>query len=135
MKYLFLLIIVIFFPEHSEAQNLVGDLPIPGDTTIQKQLCEFRRLFCGNAAVAILGTVVFIIGMLSFTGKLTWTYVVLISAFAVVFISADKIREGITGPIRMKNTGGVEGDNTGWIAYRCDCETVLDAIGDIGSGG
>jgi type IV secretory pathway VirB2 component (pilin) len=95
-------------------------IPIPGQASLSDQLCELRQLFCGDAAVVIIGTMVFVVGLLFFSGRISWTFVMLLSTFAVVFISADIFREYITGRI----------DDEDGNHYRCSCGNAIIEIID-----
>jgi hypothetical protein len=66
--------------------------------TVFYDICQFRRIFCGNAVIAFVGAGVFAVGMAMFIGKAQWTTVVIFSVGAVVFISADMIAQQILMP-------------------------------------
>jgi len=118
---------LIFFAVPALAQIDV-DIPIPGQTNLYEQLCDFRRLFCGDAAVVIIGTAVFIIGLLLFAGRLSWTFVLMMVAFSVIFVSADDFREYITGRIYETDANGNTPD--GALPYKCDCKSFVEELLD-----
>jgi type IV secretory pathway VirB2 component (pilin) len=96
---------ILLISTHAFAQNdpplAEGELPEdlePFRDTIFNDICQIRQMFCGNAALVIVATAVFVVGLMFFTGRTSWTAVLVIVTGAVIFTSAEVITNQLLQP-------------------------------------
>jgi type IV secretory pathway VirB2 component (pilin) len=118
MKNKFLIIIalfVMFLPVFSYSQGAYGnggggsssDTPIDcGSSTIRAgnssidlvcQVCDFRKMFCGGVAVALITVTVIFVGLLTLMNKINWGFILVMAGAAIIFVNADKVSYVVTG--------------------------------------
>lgn len=80
---------VLLLPELSFAQN---------NETLSEQLCELRQMFCGGAGTALISVTIIIIGLALFSGKIHWSFVMIMSVAIIIFVNAHNIADMILLP-------------------------------------
>jgi type IV secretory pathway VirB2 component (pilin) len=61
------------------------------------QVCEFRQMFCGGGAVALITICVVFVGILTLMNKINWGFVLVMAAASIIFVNADKVAFLFTG--------------------------------------
>jgi hypothetical protein len=76
----------------SIAQDVIGGAINPetipatlAKGSISALLCGFRLLLCGQVAIVIIATAIFVMGMMIMNRKLSWQYAILMISFIVLF--------------------------------------------------
>ncbi len=105
---IFLSLLIISVPSFSGAtstddllgsmNNLVQNAPVysavmPG--SIAAILCDFRRMFWTELGQVIVAVAVFVIGLMTITGKMKPMYAVLIIAVAIVFTHPEYVSKAV----------------------------------------
>ncbi len=85
--------------------NLINTLPVASTlfpNSIGAFLCDIRRLMCpnGGIVITIIAVNVFMIGIMILNNKISWSYVVMMTAFAILLADPEMLASqvlGITG--------------------------------------
>lgn len=83
-----LALVVLMLPElsFSEIPPIGG-----GNESLSSQLCELRKMFCGGSAVTLVTFPVFLIGLGILSGKLHWSFILIVVVTVGVFVNAEDI--------------------------------------------
>ena len=122
------------FAQDDPPDGGVGGEDGVNNTTLSKQICKIRKLFCGSTGLVIVGTAVFVVGILMFTGKMTWQTALIMSAGAVVFNNVEFVAAYLA-PSQLISGGAnqlLEGQIPFEISCIClpwdDFQGIIDAI-------
>ena len=97
-----------------------GLMFLPAQTKTEFKICQIRRIFCGNMAIAIVAFAVFLVGILVMDRKISWPILLTITVGIVLFVNADKVAR----------TFGKQN----WVVWvganpMCNCNCKLDDLG------
>lgn len=106
-----------------QLENGTGINVMKVDDTAYFKLCQIRRMFCGNAKIAVIGIAVFIIGFLLVIGKLKWITLITVMSGLVLFTSAETVAVSLVS--LPPNLG---------VVYSCYCiESILGIVDGVAS--
>jgi type IV secretory pathway VirB2 component (pilin) len=141
MALIFSFVVIMFL----DIDIALADPELPGDgdgdgdgdnednepKSLSDQICKIRTIFCGNAANAIISAAIFVVGILFFTGKMTWQTAVIVSVGIVIFNNADFLALALApgNAVLGAIVGGSQGESP--FNIKCVCLTNVEFWKDI----
>lgn len=130
MKKIFLPVLIFFavlFADAKPSHSLNIPIPgvyVPGQSKTEFKICQIRRIFCGNLAVAIIAISIFVLGVMLLNNKLHWSTAMIV----IIGISVFYYAEDLVKLFGRANAWNINGNSTFILnpTCSCSCNPTLD---------